>query len=77
MILVGPARRAREGAADLAVAEAARGIRLDLVASGHARDLLAGEQDNVQDRCEEPDQSLDPAPGGELARCPMRHGARL
>jgi hypothetical protein len=59
------------------VAEATRRVRVDLVAAGHARDLLAGEQQEVKGRRREADQALDPAPPGALRGAEVRHGARL
>jgi hypothetical protein len=69
--------RAAERRAHVAVSEPARRIRVDLVAPRHARDLLAGEQDDVQDRGRQPDQTFDPALQSELSGSAMRHGARL
>ncbi len=68
---------ARERRADVAIAEPARRIRVDLVAPGHARDPLAGEQDDVQDGGSDTDQRFDPTLQGELTSGAIRHGARL
>jgi hypothetical protein len=54
-----------------------RRVGVDLVASGHARDALPGEQQQVERRRREADQALDAAPPGELSRGAVRHGARL
>ena len=77
MILVGALGRPGEGRADLAVADPARRLGIDLVAAGHARHLLAGGEDEVERRRREPDQCLDPALESELGRGAVRHGARL
>ena len=77
MILDGAVGWAGERRPRVAVADPARGLGIDLVAAGHARDLLAREQDEVERRGGEPDQRLDPAPQGELSWGAMRHGARL
>jgi hypothetical protein len=80
-MLVGGSRRALGRAADagarLALAEPARRVRVDLVAPGHARDLLAREEDEVQDRRHEADRALDATPERELSLAAMCHGARL
>jgi hypothetical protein len=60
-----------------AVAQPTRRIRVDLVAPGHAGDALAGEQQEVEERRGGADQTLDPAPPGELGSGTVRHGARL
>jgi hypothetical protein len=73
----GPFGRTGERSAHVAVAEPAGRIRVDLVAPGHARDLLAGEQDDVKDRGRQPDQAFDPALQSKLTGSAMCHGARL
>ena len=76
-ILVRTVGRTAERRARGAVAEAAGRVGIDLVAAGHPRDLLAGEQDDVERRRREADERLDPAPHRELRRGAVRHGARL
>ena len=77
MILVVALGRAGEGRAHLAIADPARRLGIDLVAAGHARHLLAGEEDEVEGRRREADQRLDPALQSELGCGAVRHGARL
>ena len=66
-----------EESAELMVRHAVRRLRLDLVAPCHARDAVAGQQQEVQRGRREADQALDAAPASELARGAVRHGARL
>ena len=47
--------------------DAARRIRVDLVAAGDPRDAVAGGQQQVEERGREPQRALDPAPARELA----------
>ena len=77
MILVGPVGRPGEGRAHLAVADPARRLGIDLVAAGHARHLLAGEEHEVERRRRQADQRLDSALESELGWGAVRHGARL
>src|SRR4051794_10454225 len=62
-------RRPGERGADVAIAQPARRVGIDLVPPGHARDLLSGEQDDVENGGGEPDQPFDPPPQRKLARC--------
>jgi hypothetical protein len=62
---------------DVTVADPARRLGIDLVAPGHARDLLPGEEDEIEDGRGEADQRLEPAPHCELTSGAMRHGGRL
>jgi hypothetical protein len=70
-------RRPGERRAGVAIADPPRWVRIDLVAARHARELLAGEQDDVEDGGGEPDQAFDPPLHCQLAGCAIRHGARL
>jgi len=69
--------RAAQSGARVAVADPARRLGIDLVATGHARHPLACEQDKIQRGRGEADQRLDPAPQRELTTGAMRHGGRL
>lgn len=77
MILDGPAPRFGEHRTPVAIADPPRRFRIDLVAPGYPRDLLAGEQHEVERRGGEPDQPLDPALQRELTGGTVGHGARL
>ena len=70
------AGRAAERGAHLAAAEP-RGLGVDVVAAGHARDALAREQHDVQQRRREADQGPRAAAVGELSRRPVGHGGRF
>jgi hypothetical protein len=52
-------------------------VGVDLVASGHPRDAVAGEQQEVEGGSGKPDQALEAAAPGQLGGSAMRHGARL
>jgi hypothetical protein len=55
-----------------------RGRRvLEFVAACDARELTAGDQDEVEERACHPDHALDPAAAGKLGGAANRHGARL
>ena len=69
--------RAAQPSARIAVADPARRLGIDLVATGHTRHALACEQDEIQRGRGEADQRLDPAPQRELTTGAMRHGGRL
>ena len=77
MSLAASVGRAAEPGADVAVADPARRLWIDLVSAGHARHALAGEEHEIQGGRGEADQRLDPAPYCELASGAMRHGGRL
>ena len=77
MFLATPVGRTAQTRADVAVADPARRLGIDLVAARHAGHALAGEENEVQGRRGEADQGLDPAPERELASGAMRHGGRL
>ena len=64
------ARRAAQRRARRAPAQPRR-LGVDVVAPGHAREAVAGEQHDVQQRRREADQGLDAAAVGELALVPM------
>ncbi len=72
----GHAGRAAERGAGGAAAEARR-LRGDLVAPGDAGHAVAGEQQQVERRRGEADQTLDLAPPCELACRPVCHGRRF
>ena len=55
----------------------ARRLGVDVVAPGDARDAVAGEEDEVEQRRGEPDHGLDAAAARELGGSAVRHSARL
>jgi hypothetical protein len=69
--------RAAQSRARVAVADPAWRLGVDLVSAGHARHVIAGEQDEVEDGRGEADQGFDPPPERELTCGAMRHGGRL
>src|SRR5215213_4455671 len=73
---LGRARRAAERRARRAAADP-RWLRVDVVAAGHAREALAGEEDDVEQRRREADQRLDAPAVGDLSRGAGGHAARF
>src|SRR5690349_19363847 len=73
---LGGAGGAAERAARLAAAEARR-LGIDVVAARDPRELLAGEQQHVEERRREADRGLDAAAIGELSRRPVGHAGRF
>ena len=53
------------------------GLGGDVIAPGHARELAAGEQHEVEERPRDADRRLDPAAAGELGGRADGHGGRL
>ena len=77
MFLATPVGRTAQTRADVAIADPARRLGIDLVAARHAGHALAGEEDQVEGGRGEADQGLEPALQSELACGAMRHGGRL
>ena len=73
---LGDAGRAAQRGARRAAAEPRR-LGVDVVAPGHAREAVAGEQEHVQRGRGEADHGLHAAAVGELSRRAVGHAARF